>query len=271
MELALEGVSVTAAGHTLLRGVTVRIAPGTHVAVVGPSGAGTSTLISLLLGWHRPSAGVLRADGRISEGGALARLREETVWVDPSVQLWNRPLLDNLLYGAGETAPQGFGRAVDEAGLHPVLERLPDGLQTPLGEGGGLLSGGEGQRVRVGRGMLRDGVRLVLLDEPFRGLEGGRRTRLLAALRARWGRATVVCVTHDLGQTVDFDRVLVLEGGRLVEDGDPARLRHDPASRYRALLLAETAAGHAVWHNPVWRRLRLEGGVLSEAEGERVG
>ncbi|HEX2076083.1 MAG TPA: ATP-binding cassette domain-containing protein [Longimicrobium sp.] len=266
----LEAVAVTAAGHTVLEGISLQVQPGEHVAVVGPSGAGKSTLLGLLLGWHQPAAGAVRVDGRPLDPAALEALRAETVWVDPSVHLWNRTLLENLLYGSDAAAPAHVGEALAAAELHGVLERLPDGLQTPLGDGGGLLSGGEGQRVRLGRGMLRGGVRLLLLDEPFRGLDREQRARLLAAVRERWSGATVVCVTHDLEQTLDFDRVIVLEGGRLVEDGAPAALRHRPGSRYRELLQAECDARTAVWMNPVWRRLRLAGGRLAERAEERV-
>ncbi|MFL5540887.1 MAG: ATP-binding cassette domain-containing protein, partial [Longimicrobiaceae bacterium] len=264
-----DGVAVRAGGHTLLADVTARIAPGTHVAVVGPSGAGKSTLVGTLLGWHRPAEGALRVDGRALEGAALDALRARTAWLEPAVHLWNRTLLENLLYGAGDDAMSGVDEALGGAELYPVLDRLPDGLQTPLGEGGGLLSGGEGQRVRLGRALLRRDARLVVVDEPFRGLDHGQRGRLLQAIRRRWRSATLFCVTHDLAETRDFDRVLVIEGGRLVEDGDPACLAADPASRYAALLRAETEGAAATWGNPAWRRLRLAGGRLADAEAPR--
>jgi ATP-binding cassette subfamily B protein len=268
--LTLRGVSVAAAGHTILAGIDLHVEGGAHVAIVGPSGAGKSSLMGLFLGWHAPAAGRVLVDGRELGPGSLESLREEMVWVDPSVQIWNRPLLDNLCYGAPPPPPGALGEALRTAELHTVLEGLPDGLQTPLGEGGGLLSGGEGQRVRLGRGMLRDPVRLVLLDEPFRGLDGEQRRRLKAAVRERWAGATVVCVTHDLAQTLEFDRVVVLEAGRVVEDGAPHALRQQQGSRYHALLRAESGAHGAVWSNPVWRRFRLADGRLSEPSGERV-
>src|SRR5207244_4301417 len=84
------------------------------------------------------------------------------------------------------------------------------------GDGGGLLSGGEGQRVRLGRAMLRPGVRLAILDEPFRGLDRERRRELLARARRAWPGATLLCVTHDVGETRAFGRVLVVDGGRVV-------------------------------------------------------
>src|SRR5439155_4044962 len=111
-----------------------------------------------------------------------------------------------------------------DAELEPVIARLPEGLATRLGEGGGLVSGGEGQRVRVGRGYARRRARLVLLDEPFRGLDRESRRRQLAAARACWRDATLLCVTHDLAETQTFARVLVIDGGRIVEDGAPVQL-----------------------------------------------
>ncbi|HEU4532699.1 MAG TPA: ABC transporter ATP-binding protein, partial [Polyangiaceae bacterium] len=261
--LAFEGVSVQAGGHRILEDVDLAVAAGSHVAVVGPSGAGKSSLVGLLLGWHSPAGGRVLVDGRPLDGEGLDRLRRETAWVDPAVQLWNRPFLDNLRYGA----PDGAAAAdvvLEQADLYGVLERLPDGQQTPLGEGGGLVSGGEGQRVRFGRALARRGARLVLLDEPFRGLDRERRGALLARARRVWQGATMLCVTHDVGETLGFERVLVVEGGRVVEDGSPAELSRDEGSRYRALLDAERLVRRGLWADGAWRRLRVERGELRE-------
>ncbi|HEU4406673.1 MAG TPA: ATP-binding cassette domain-containing protein [Polyangiaceae bacterium] len=263
--LAFEGVSVQASGHVILEGVDLRIAPGSHVAVVGPSGAGKSSLLGLLLGWHRPAEGRVLVDGAPLDGPGLLRLRRETTWVDPAVQLWNRSFLENVRYGAPEGA--ALAGVLEAAELYDVLERLPEGQQTRLGEGGGLVSGGEGQRVRLARAMLRPDARLVLLDEPFRGLDRERRRALLVRARALWQRATLLCVTHDVGETLGFERVLVVEGGRVAEDGAPADLAARPGSRYRALLEAERAVREGLWSGAGWRKLRLERGRLDEAGG----
>jgi ABC-type multidrug transport system fused ATPase/permease subunit len=260
-----EGVSVRAAGHTILEEVDLEIEPGAHVAIVGPSGAGKSTLVGVLLGWHRPAAGRVFVDGEVLDGERLARIRREIAWVDPAVQIWNRSLLENLRYGNGSDG--SIDQAIAEADLAGVLRKLPDGLQTQLGEGGGLVSGGEGQRVRLGRALLRPGSRLALLDEPFRGLDRERRRELLARARRLWNGSTLLCVTHDVGETLDFARVLVVEGGRIVEDGPPGELADRPGSRYRAFLDAEREVREGLWESPVWRRLRMEGGRLSEGEG----
>jgi ATP-binding cassette subfamily B protein len=271
--IGLEGVRVRAAGHTILDKIDLDIEAGAHVAIVGPSGAGKSSLVGILLGWHRLATGRVLIDGWPLDRERLERLRHDTAWVDPSVQLWNRALLDNLRYGGSAAVSPPLDQVIETADLRDLLETLPDGLQTRLGEGGGLVSGGEGQRVRLGRGLLRPGVRLVILDEPFRGLDRERRRALLARARRWWRAATVLCITHDVGETQGFDRVLVVEAGQIVEDGVPADLSANPDSRYRVLLEAEREVREGLWSSGVWRRLRLAGGRLVEAgrNGERDG
>jgi ABC-type bacteriocin/lantibiotic exporter with double-glycine peptidase domain len=268
VEVRMEGVSVVAAGHTILQSVDLDLAPGEHVAVVGRSGAGKSSLVGLLLGWHRPAEGRLLVDGKTLDAAVLDRLRGETAWLDPAVQVWNRSLLENVLYGSPDPDPLGLAGALNAAELHGVVERLPDGLQSPLGEGGGLLSGGEGQRVRLARALLRSGARLVVLDEPFRGLDRPRRRALLSRGRRLWSGATLLCVTHDVEETRAFDRVLVVEDGRVVEDGPPSALACDPESRYAALLAAEHDVRRGCWEAPGWRRMRLEDGMIATAGEE---
>ncbi|PCC71200.1 ATP-binding cassette, subfamily B [Nannocystis exedens] len=259
--LSFEQVSAVAGGHPILQELDLQIGPGEHVAVVGASGAGKSSLLGLLLGWHRPASGHLAVDGRSLDEPALAALRRVTAWVDPAVQLWNQSLLHNLHYGS-EAQHHRLPQALELADLGPVLERLPDGLQSILGEGGGLVSGGEGQRVRLGRALLRDDPRLVLLDEPFRGLDRHARAALLARARERWRGSTLLCVTHDIAAALGFDRVLVIDGGRLVEEGVPKDLVDRPDSRFAALLRAETELRADGWSDPRWRKLRVDGGRL---------
>jgi ATP-binding cassette subfamily B protein len=199
----------------------------------------------------------------------LAQLLQETAWVDPAVQLWNRSLLDNLCYGAAGNHAPPVAMAMAQAELQSVLERLPDGLQTILGEGGGLVSGGEGQRVRFGRALVRPGVRLVVLDEPFRGLDREHRRTLLERARQVWRGATLLCITHDIGATQSFARVLVVEGGRIVEDGPPATLAACLETRYRALLDAEAVVHEGLWSHHLWRRLWLADGRVHE-QGKSV-
>ncbi|MFO0609554.1 MAG: ATP-binding cassette domain-containing protein [Polyangiales bacterium] len=271
VRLSFEDVTVRAAGRDVLQGVSLAIEPGEHVAVVGTSGAGKSTFVGLLLGWHAAASGAVRVDGEVLAGPRLAALRQQTVWVDPAVQLWNRSLLDNLRYGTARSADADFADVLDDADLRGVIERLPDGMRTPLGEGGSLVSGGEGQRVRLGRGLLREGVRLAVLDEPFRGLDRVKRRELLDRLRDRWRDVTLLCVTHDVRETLDFPRVLVVDDGRVVEDGDPRALSTTEGSRYSALLAAEDHLRDKLWADRRWRRWRMESGSIVEAPRAKGG
>jgi ATP-binding cassette subfamily B protein len=256
----LENVTVRAGGHTILSDLNVQIAPEEHVAIVGPSGAGKSSLVGILLGWHRPAAGRAELDGLRLRGTRLHALRRQTVWVDPAVQLWNRSLLDNLRYGNTEGQEPPGSLPIEQADLLHLLKKLPDGLQTPLGEGGGLVSGGEGQRVRLGRAMLREGARLVILDEPFRGLDRAQRRELLARARHYWRAATLLFISHDIDESLAFERVLVIEDGQIIEDGAPATLAAQPDTRYSALLRADEAVRREMWADEVWRRLWMENG-----------
>jgi ABC-type transport system involved in cytochrome bd biosynthesis fused ATPase/permease subunit len=153
------------------------------------------------------------------------------------------------------------------------LKRLPDGLQTNLGEGGALVSGGEGQRVRMGRAMARDRVRLAILDEPARGLDRENREAFLERARRHFAKATLFCITHDVADTMNFARVLVIEAGTIIEDGDPRKLFDDASSRYRELCDQEDMVRRHMWSHPMWRRFQMKDGLItSGASGqERKG
>lgn len=258
VKLDFRSVGAVASGHTILEDLTFAIAAGQHVAIVGSSGAGKSSVAGLLLGWLRASSGAIYIDDQPLDVQAL---RQHTAWVDPAVHIWNDSLYSNLAYGSPED-PSRVGAAVDSAMLRSVLENLPEGLQTKLGDSGGLLSGGEGQRVRIGRAMLKQRPRLVILDEPFRGLDRDKRTEFLARTRALWHDCTLLCITHDLAETMDFDRILVLDSGRVVESGTPAELSSDPASRYSQLLDAERITNAEIWGGDLWRRIRIQRGRI---------
>jgi ABC-type bacteriocin/lantibiotic exporter with double-glycine peptidase domain len=262
--VAMERVRIKGGGHVILDKVSLDITPGEHVAIVGVSGAGKSTLVGALLGWLRPARGEIRVDGELLDQPAIERLRRITAWVDPAISIWNQSLLDNLRYGNGSAHGWSLDATLKRADLLDILEALPAGLQTSLGEGGGLVSGGQGQRVRLARAMLRSGVRLAILDEPFRGLDRDRRARLLDESRRLWSNATLFCVTHDVSQTLEFDRVLVIEGGRIVENGPPKELLAREQSRYGELLRADQDNHRLLWTSGKWRHWWLADGQLVE-------
>jgi ATP-binding cassette subfamily B protein len=258
--IRFQQVSAEVSGHSILRDISLEIEAGAHVAIVGPSGAGKSSLAGVLLGWLKPSAGEVLVNGAPLD---CEQLRDATAWVDPAVQLWNRSLFANLTYGTGAEAGS-VGDAIDAATLRGVVEGLPQGLRSELGEGGALVSGGEGQRVRFGRALLRKDVKLAILDEPFRGLDRERRRELLGRARECWRGSTMLCITHDLAETQAFDWVVVVENGSIAEQGDPRALGARAESRYSQLLEAEEQGRRALWLGNKWRRIRIQAGKIVE-------
>jgi ATP-binding cassette subfamily B protein len=259
VRIQISGGGVLVAGRSILQDMNLAIAPGEHVGIVGLSGAGKSTLIGLLLGWHRLAKGRMRIDGAELTEDSLIALRHQIAWLDPAIQIWNKSFLVNLNYSTLEPDFAGTAAAIESAHLRDVLKKLPTGLQTSLGEGGALLSGGEGQRVRLGRALVQTGVRLALLDEPFRGMDRDQRSQLLTEARQGWRDITLLCVTHDVSETLSFDRVLVIQDGRIIEDGVPANLAAQP-SRYRDLLETEQLVRDRMWAGAHWRHLRMQDG-----------
>ena len=228
------------------RSRALAIDPGEHVAIVGPSGAGKSSLVGLLLGWHRPASGTVTVDGRaLGLGGARGLAAADGVGRSDGLPV--EPIA-RLPTSASGWRAAGRSRARDRAKpiWTDVARRLPQGAETPLGEAGGLLSGGEGQRVRFGRGVLRSDPALVILDEPFRGLARDQRAALLARARRRWSDATLLCVTHDIGETERFARVLVVADGQIVEDGAPDALRARAGVALRGAARRRTARARVV-------------------------
>jgi ATP-binding cassette subfamily B protein len=258
VKIELKDVTVEIASTLVLSNVNLTIERGEHLAIVGSSGAGKSTLVGALLGWHQVTGQIL-IDGREFKESLLA-LRRETAWLDPAIQLWNQSILKNLTYGTAKTP---LSTVIEQADLMNILERLPDGLNTRLGEGGRLVSGGQGQRVRFGRALGRKDARFVILDEPFRGLDREKREKLLARARQFFKGATLICVTHDISSTNSFDRVLVVHAGKIVEADAPSKLMAKQGSRYQALLKAEQAVREGLFSSTTWQRLWLEGGQLS--------
>ncbi|MFO0667929.1 MAG: ATP-binding cassette domain-containing protein [Polyangiaceae bacterium] len=262
VRIVFQDATVATSGRTLLERISLSIAPGEHVAIVGASGAGKSTLLSVLLGWLRPRTGRVIVDGRILDEPEVVQLRKRTAWVDPAITIWNATLLQNVAYGS-EQQIRNVPHVLEQADLLELLERNPDGLLADVGEAGAKLSGGQGQRVRLARAMMRADARLVLLDEPFRGLERDRRRELMSRARKLWERSTVLAVSHDVSDTVYFDRVIVIADGRVVEDAAPQTLLAASESVYRKLFDGDEALRSGLWSEHAWTRLRLEDGRLS--------
>ncbi len=267
--IQIKNVGVVAGGHRILDGIEMDITSGEHVGIVGLSGSGKSSLVGLLLGWHKAAVGSVYVDGMLLTDSQLTQLRKVTAWMDPQVHLFRASLLENVCYGNGDDVGMRLDRALEGGDLLHLLKRLPRGLQSPLGDGGAMVSGGEGQRIRACRALAREDVRLAILDEPGYGLDRNDRDNLLASVRKNFSAATLFYITHDINSTLTLDRVLVIEEGQIIENGRPRDLYERLGSRYRELCNWENDLTRTIWEDPSWRRLKMCNGLLTETEKVR--
>ncbi|HVI60070.1 MAG TPA: lipid A export permease/ATP-binding protein MsbA [Luteimonas sp.] len=207
-----------------LDGVSFEARPGTVTAIVGRSGSGKSTLVKLIPRFYEVESGRILLDGHPLGEYRLADLRRQIALVGQQVMLFDGSVADNVAYGemAGADA-QALERAVRGANAMEFVERLPEGLQTPIGANGGRLSGGQRQRVAIARAMLKDAPILVL-DEATAALDTESERLVQEALEHLMPDRTTLVIAHRLSTIEHADQVLVLDQGRLVEQGTHAEL-----------------------------------------------
>jgi ATP-binding cassette, subfamily B, bacterial len=208
---------------SVLRDVSFRIAPGEVVAIVGPSGAGKSTLFQLALRFYDPASGKVRLDGVDISRLDPASLRAEIALVPQDAFIFGATVADNIAYGAPGATREAVVDAARQAAADSFIAALPQGYDTPLGERGVTLSGGERQRIAIARAILKDAP-VLLLDEATSALDAESETLVQGALETLMkGRSTLV-IAHRLATIVNAHRILVIEAGRLVEEGSHASL-----------------------------------------------
>ncbi len=232
-------------GRRALHGVSFELAPGKITALVGPSGAGKSSLASLLLRFIEPQSGEIWVDGRPLRSFSPEAWRAQLAWVPQSPYLFNDTLAANVRLSAPATTPTGAQpdsavvAACQLAGMEAFIQELPSGYDTPLGERGRRLSGGQAQRIALARAFLQDAP-LLILDEPAASLDPASEAWFNDALpRLATGR-TVMLIAHRLSTVRRADHIVVLEAGQVVEQGS-----HDDLARagglYSRLLQACSA------------------------------
>ncbi|MDG4793368.1 thiol reductant ABC exporter subunit CydD [Micromonospora sp. WMMD1082] len=215
-EIRFESVTVAYERTTALRDVSLTIRPGERIAIIGPSGAGKSTLLGLLLGFVSPTAGRVTVGGVDLAHADLDGWRRQLAWVPQRAHLFAASLADNIRLGAPDAPPVALAAAVNAAALDDVVDALPDGLDTRLGERGHGLSSGQRQRVALARAFLRDAP-VVLLDEPTARLDAAAEAAVLSATRRLVAGRTALLVAHRPALLTDADRILRVEDGRVTE------------------------------------------------------
>jgi ATP-binding cassette subfamily B protein len=204
----------------VLAAASLHVAPGTVVCVTGPSGSGKSTLLSLLVRLAEPQSGRIEVDGRDISGIPLPALRELITIVPQDPWLHAGTIAENIGYGRARATSAQIAEAAEHAGVAAFARDLPLGLQTPVGEDGTQLSGGQQRRVAVARALLA-GTPVLLLDEPTTGLDPATESRLIDDLLTVTRGKTLVMVTHQPRLTDRADQVVRVDGGRISLAGTP--------------------------------------------------
>ncbi|MCL2895436.1 heme ABC transporter permease/ATP-binding protein CydD [Brenneria tiliae] len=205
-------------GTPLTQPLTFSVAAGQRIALVGVSGAGKSSLLNALLGFL-PYRGSLTVNDIELNTLSPASWRRRLSWVGQNPHLPEQSLRDNILLGKPRATEDELQQAVERAHVHEFLSQLPQGLDTPIGDGAARLSVGQAQRVAVARALINP-CGLLLLDEPAASLDAHSEQRVMAALNDASRRQTTLLVTHQLNDTLDYDAIWVMHQGRLVQRGD---------------------------------------------------
>ena len=225
-------------GRDVLRNVSFAVAPGQRLALVGVSGAGKSTIVSLILRLYEPQQGAILIDGRDIRQYRRASLRRHIGLVLQQSILFGATIRENIAYGKPRATSQEIEAAARAANADEFIRELEHGYDTVIGERGATLSGGQRQRIAIARALIRDAP-ILILDEPMTGLDGESEGKVREALDRLTAGKTSVIVTHDLQSVADADQVLVLDGGSVVDRGTHAELV-ERSGRYRELYEAVT-------------------------------
>jgi ATP-binding cassette, subfamily B, bacterial len=233
----------------VLRDIDLCVAAGEKVAIVGPTGAGKSTLLGLVPRFFDPTRGSVLIDGVDVREYALPALRRQVSMVLQPPLIFPLSVADNIAYGRPGAGRAAIERAARLARIHEVIAALPEGYETPLGEGGAALSEGEKQRITIARALLRDAP-ILILDEPTSALDVATEAVVMAAIETLTAGRTTLIIAHRLSTVRHCDRIIVLRDGTIVEQGTfPDLLRR--GGQFAEFYRSQFAADEAVRALPV--------------------
>ena len=202
----------------ILRDVSFRIEPGQVAAFVGPTGAGKTTIMSLIPRFYEVSSGKIRIDGEDVRKFKLKSLRRQLAFVLQETLLFRAPIWQNIVYGRPSATREEVVQAAQLANAHEFIEKMPEGYETMVGERGATLSGGQRQRIGIARAIIRDAPILVL-DEPTSGLDAASEALVFDALQRLMAGRTCIVITHRLATIQNADVIFVLKNGMIIEHG----------------------------------------------------
>jgi len=206
-----------------LRNVSFQVRPGERVAIVGPSGSGKSTIFNLILRFYDAQGGSVLVDRVPVEDADLTALRKRISLVSQDTVIFAESVMDNIRYGTPNATDEQVRQAADAALASGFIEQLPQGYNTLLGERGVVLSGGQRQRIAIARAILKSAP-ILLLDEATSALDQESEKLVQTALESVMRGRTTLVIAHRLATVINADRILVIDGGRLVEEGTHASL-----------------------------------------------
>jgi ATP-binding cassette subfamily B protein len=227
----------------ILHGVSFAVEPGQTVAIVGPSGSGKSTIGRLLFRFYDVTGGAIRIDGQDVRAVTQDSLRAAIGVVPQDTVLFNDTILYNIAYGRPEASQAEIEAAARAARIHDFIVSLPEGYQTKVGERGLKLSGGEKQRVGIARTLLKNPP-ILLLDEATSALDSQTERDIQDALQEMGRGRSVIVIAHRLSTIAEADRIIVLEAGRIVEEGTHEALLACEG-RYAAMWARQSAEAEA--------------------------
>lgn len=231
------GYSYPDSERDILSNLSFEVNPGETIAFVGESGAGKSTIMNLLVGFGFPTSGKLKIDGKDITDINLSSYRKQLAVVPQNTILFSGTIRDNILYGTTGITEEKLMKVIEEAGLKSVIDKLPKGLDTMVGEHGDKLSGGQKQRISIARALIRD-PKVIILDEATSALDSISEKEVSAALGSISNNCTTFIVAHRLATIKEADRIIVINDGTIAESGSFDELMNKKGLFYEMEIMA---------------------------------